>query len=88
MPGGYKYAWNITTAEADLAATLGFVAATGADAPNLIWGVNSPKPPRASKRENGSSVSTFCKPQQSVIDAAITAGFSISGVDYDLLPNV
>lgn len=88
MPGGYKYAWNITAAEAALASTLGFTAATGADASSLIWGVNYPKPPRASKKENGSSVSTFCKPQQSVIDAAITAGYSISGVDYDLLPNV
>jgi hypothetical protein len=88
MPGGYKYAWNITAAEVDLAADLGFVAATGADASNLIWGVNYPKPPRASKKENGSNVSTFCKPQKSVMDAATTAGYSISGVDYDLIPNL
>jgi hypothetical protein len=87
MPGGYKYAWNITAAEVSLSTTLGFEAATGADASSLIWGINYPKPPRASKKENGSSVSTFIKPQASVIDAAITAGFSVGGVDYDLLPN-
>lgn len=87
MPGGWKYAWNITAAEADLADELGFVQATGADATDLVWGVNSPKPPRAIRRQNGSSVSTFIKPQQSQIDAAIAAGFSVSGVDYDLLPN-
>lgn len=87
MPGGYKYAWNITATEASLASTLGFVAASGADASSLIWGVNYPKPPRASKKENGSTTSTFCKPQQSVITAAITAGYTISGVDYDLLPS-
>lgn len=87
MPGGYKHAWNLTASEVDLAGILGFQIATGADASDLVWGVNSPKPPRATKRENGSSTSTFCKPQQSVIDAAIEAGFSISGIDYDLLPN-
>lgn len=87
MPGGWLYAWNITAAEADLAQQLGFKLAGGADAGNLVWGVNSPKPPRASKRENGSSTSTFIKPQQSVIDAAVGAGYSISGIAYDLLPD-
>lgn len=87
MPGGYKYAWNITAAESDLAAELGFVVATGSEASSLIWGINYPKPPRASKRESGRSISTFIKPQQSVIEAAITAGYSISGVDYDLIPS-
>ncbi len=86
MPGSWKYAWNITKAEADLAGVLGFQLATGADAADLIWGVNDPKPPRAVKRENGSSTSTFIQPKQSVIDKAIAAGFSISGINYDLLP--
>ncbi len=86
MPGGWKYAWNITKAEADLSAILGFQLATGADAADLVWGVNDPKPPRATKRENGSSTSTFIQPKQSVIDKAIEAGFSISGINYDLLP--
>lgn len=87
MPGGWKYAWNITKAEVDLAATLGFIVATGSDASDLVWGVNYPKPPRATKRTNGSSTSSFIKPQASVIDKAIEGGYSISGVDYDLLPN-
>lgn len=86
MPGGWKYAWSLTAAEVDLAGTLGFTVATGADATDLVWGVNYPKPPRATKRENGSSVSTFIAPKQSVIGKAIEAGFSVSGVDYDLVP--
>ncbi|MEL7406333.1 MAG: hypothetical protein AAFN00_05145 [Cyanobacteria bacterium J06558_2] len=87
MPGGWKYAWNITAAEADLASVLGFQLASGADAADLIWGVNSPKPPRATKRENGSSVSTFIAPKQSIIDKAVGAGYTVSGVNYDLLPD-
>ena len=87
MPGGWNYAWNITKTEAALAATLGFTVANGADASSLVWGVNYPKPPRATKRTNGSSTSTFMKPQASAIDKAIEAGFSVSGVDYELLPN-
>ncbi len=86
MPGGWKYAWNITKEEADLAGVLGFQLATASDASDLVWGVNDPKPPRAVKRENGSSTSTFIQPKQSVIDKAIEAGFSISGINYDLLP--
>ncbi len=86
MPGGWKYAWNITKEEADLAGVLGFQLATASDASDLVWGVNDPKPPRAVKRENGSSTSTFIQPKQSVIDKAIGAGFSISGINYDLLP--
>lgn len=86
MPGGYKYAWNITAAEAALATDLGFVAATGSDAGSLIWGINSPKPPRATKKDASGSTSTFIKPLKSVMDAAFDKGYSISSVDYDLLP--
>ena len=87
MPGGWRYAWNITASEADLASELGFVLATGNDARELIWGVNYPKPPRASKSEESGTVSTFIKPQNSVIESAINRGWSVSGVDYDLLPD-
>ncbi len=87
MPGGWKYAWNITASEADLASELGFVLATGADATDLIWGVNYPKPPRASKTDENGTTSTFIKPQNSAIEAAIGKGWSVSGVDYDLLPD-
>lgn len=86
MPGGWKYAWNITAAEADLAADLGFTLATGSDASELIWGVNYPKPPRATKRSAAGSTSTFIQPKQSIMDAAINKQYSVSSVDYDLLP--
>ncbi|WP_414527859.1 hypothetical protein [Nodularia chucula] len=85
MPGGYNYAWNLTAAEMDNAAILGITQATGSTE-NLVWG-STPKPPRASKRVGGSTVSTFIKPQQSVLDAAVAAGWSIRGVNYDLLPS-
>ncbi len=85
MPGGWKYAWNITASEADLASDLGFVLASGADAASLVWGVNYPKPPRASRQDEGGSTSTFMKPQNSAITKAISKGWSVSGVDYDLL---
>lgn len=85
MPGGYKYAWNLTASETEHMAILGIEAATGGT-DNLVWGSN-PKPPRASKKINGSTVSTFLKPQASVIEAAANAGWSIRGVNYDLIPN-
>lgn len=86
MPGGYNYAWNITSSEADLAGELGFQLAAGSTQ-DLIWG-SSPKPPRASKK-NGENrtVSTFIQPKLSVIEAAIGKGWSVSGVNYDLLPD-
>lgn len=86
MPGGWNYAWNITSAEVDLAADLGFTVASGADASNLIWGVNSPKPPRATKRTADGSVSTFIQPKKSIMDAAVGKEYSVSSVDYELLP--
>lgn len=85
MPGGYNYAWNITAGEMTHAAVLGFSQASGSTA-NLIWG-STPKPPRASKRISGGTVSTFIEPRPAVINAAVTAGWSVSGVDYDLLPD-
>ncbi len=85
MPGGYNYAWNITASEVDLAGELGFIAATGSTQ-DLIWG-SSPKPPRASKKnETGRTVSTFIQPKLSVIEAAVGKGWSVSGVNYDLIP--
>ncbi len=85
MPGAYKYAWNLTAAEVDNAAILGIEQASGST-DNMVWG-STPKPPRASKRVGGSTVSTFIKPQQSVIEAAVGAGWSVRGVSYDLIPN-
>lgn len=87
MPGGYNYAWNITATEAtDHATILGQTQATATTA-NLIWG-STPKPPRATKLVGGSQVSSFIEPRPAIINAAIADGWSISGVDYDLLPDV
>ncbi|WP_414550504.1 hypothetical protein [Anabaena sp. CCY 0017] len=85
MPGGYKYAWNLTAAEVSKAGELGIEQASGST-DNMVWG-STPKPPRASKREGGSTVSTFIKPQASVIDAAVDKGWTVRGVSYDLIPN-
>jgi hypothetical protein len=85
MPGGYNHAWNIPSEEMDLADELKFAQAT-ASTPNLVWGVNRPKPPKASIRVGGSTRSTFIEPKKSTMDAAVAAGFSVSGVDYALLP--
>ncbi|WP_052056020.1 hypothetical protein [Myxosarcina sp. GI1] len=76
MPGGWNYAWNITAAEAKLSSTLGFTVADSAD--DLVWGVNSPKPPRAYKKEADGVVSTFIAPKQSVFDKASNEGWSIT----------
>lgn len=87
MPGGWKYAWNISAAEADLASIMGFQLATGSDARDLIWGVDDPKPPRAAKKTPAGITSTFIKPQLSVIEKAIQEGWTVSSVNYDLIPN-
>ena len=84
MPGDWKYAWNITAGEVGLGQTLGFTQATAADAAELIWGVNYPKPPRASKAGTDGSVSTFVEPKESTVEAAVNGGYSISSVDYAL----
>jgi hypothetical protein len=86
MPGNWKYAWNITAAEADLASLLGFELAQGSDASSLVWGVGDPKPPRATKKTAEGTTSTFIKPQASVIDRATADGWTVSAVNYDLLP--
>jgi len=86
MPGGWRYAWNITAAEADLADDLGFVLAGGDDASSLIWGVQDPKPPRARRVTASGSQSTFVAPSQAKLDAAATAGWTISSPPYAVLP--
>lgn len=85
MPGGWNYAWNITSDDVDLAADLGFAQAT-ASTENLIWGVSYPKPPRATRRISGASHSSFISPAASVIDPAVAAGWTVSSIDYDLVP--
>lgn len=84
MPGGYRYAWNLTASEVDQIGVLGIELASGSTE-KLVWG-SDPKPPRASKKIGGSRVSTFIKPQESVLEAAVNAGWSISSVSYALIP--
>lgn len=77
MPGGWRYAWNITRAELDLADDLGFTVAVGTES-GLVFGAQSPKPPRATRKANGQITSTFIEPDQTIMDAAIADGWSIS----------
>jgi hypothetical protein len=83
MPGGWSYAWNISSAEANLGTSLGFTVPTTSTV--LVWGVNDPKPPRATKQTADGTVSTFIEPKQSTIDAAKANGFTVSAVAYDLI---
>jgi hypothetical protein len=85
MPGGYNYTWNLNKEELTHQSVLGFEL-TSAETDNRVWG-STPKPPRASIIIQGQRTSTFIKPQASVIDKAIAAGWSVSGVDYDLIPD-
>lgn len=84
MPGGYRHAWNLPVGELDLQNDLGFEIATGATK-NLIWGINDPKPPRASKRSGGVTKSTFIAPKRSIIEKAVGLGWTISSTSYDLI---
>ena len=80
MPGGYKYAWNLTRAEvAEATSELGVKLANGSET-DLIWG-SSPKPPRARKLTAAGSVSTFSDPDEAAQTAAETAGWSVGSFD-------
>ncbi|HEY9804803.1 MAG TPA: hypothetical protein V6D25_31005 [Leptolyngbyaceae cyanobacterium] len=87
MPGNYNYAWQLTKDMADVMAILGIQAAAG-DTADMVWG-SDPSPPRASKRIQGtnSRMSTFIQPKNSIIIAAVQAGWSITKIDYDLIPD-
>jgi hypothetical protein len=80
MTAGWNYAWNLSTAEIEYKDILGLQTPTSTNVQSLVWGVNSPKPPRASKKIGGSTVSTFINPAQTILDAASEAGWAISGV--------
>lgn len=84
MPGGYNYAWNLTQEGTKHMAVLGIKDATGST-DNMVWG-SAPKPPRASKIElDGSAFSTFAEPARTIIDKAVGEGWSVTGVDYELI---
>ncbi len=80
MPGGYKYAWNLTRAEvAEATGELGVKLATGNEN-DLIWG-STPKPPRAQKQTAAGSVSTFSDPSEAAGVAAAEAGWTVGSFD-------
>lgn len=77
-----KYAWNMqkdlfNDTTAAVTTNLGIKAVSANDIPELIWGANDPKPPRASKRINGRVRATFISPKLSIIEKAQNAGWSV-----------
>ncbi|WP_342597702.1 hypothetical protein VKI21_06990 [Cyanobacterium aponinum UTEX 3222] len=79
-PFGKSYAWNIPANRRQIAIELGATVPT--DPTQLVWGAY-PKPPRATKIDNGVRTSTFCPPDQVSIDAAASKGYSVEGLDGD-----
>jgi hypothetical protein len=82
MPGGYNYAWNYDSTEQEYLPILGITKAS-ASTENLVWG-SFPKPPRASKEIGGSQTSTFIEPKANTVEKAVAAGWSVTGVAYEL----
>lgn len=83
--GTYNYAWNLTTAEQTNMAILGIEFASGST-PALVWG-STPKPPRATRKTNtGRILSTFIRPDRTIVEAAQAAGWSVSD-EYGMLPD-
>lgn len=80
-PLGYKYAWNMASADVNDAAEAGVKKASAGET-NLVWG-SFPKPPRAYKRTAAGGFSTFCPPTPEGVEAAVTAGFTVEGIDPD-----
>ena len=85
MPGvTWKYAWRMDYADFTAhQVALGLEEATGGG--TLVFG-GSLKPPRATIIQNGQSTSSFIAPKAAIIDKAAAAGWSISGVNYELIP--
>lgn len=81
-PHGYKYAWNIASADKAKALALGATVPTTSEL--LVWG-SFPKPPRATIKEASGSFSTFIPPDAVSIAAAIEQGYSVTGLDDDWL---
>ncbi|MBD2090377.1 hypothetical protein H6F67_10975 [Microcoleus sp. FACHB-1515] len=81
--GTYNYAWNLTADEQQHMQILGIEFASGST-PALVWG-STPKPPRATRKINGRVVSTFIRPDRTVVTAAENAGWSISD-PFGVLP--
>lgn len=77
-PLGYKYAWNMHAPDVPEATKAGVKAATPGDR-DLVWG-SFPKPPRAFKRTEAGSFSTFCPPTEAAVTQAVANGFTVEGI--------
>ena len=61
---------------------LGIKAATANDLATMIWGVNKPKPPRASKHVKKRVIETFFSPTTAIIDKLGEAGWTAHNLAY------
>jgi hypothetical protein len=85
--GIVKYGWNMSRAiftdtSLDVGTNLGIQAATANDLATMIWGVNKPKPPRASKQVKKRVIETFFSPTTAIIDKLGTAGWRANNLAY------
>lgn len=85
--GGFiKYAWNMKKDLLAAAQTpLGINVVSASDLADLVWGINSPTPPRATKRINGRFRSTFMTAKASVLDKASAAGWAVQLGAYEAI---
>ena len=79
--GTVKYGWNMSRAvftDTSLAVgtNLGIKAATANDLATMIWGVNKPKPPRASKQVKKRVIETFFSPTTAILGKLGETGWS------------
>jgi hypothetical protein len=85
--GIVKYGWNMSRAifnDQSLAVgtNLGIKAATANDLPEMIWGVNKPKPPRASKHVKKRVIETFFSPSAAIISKLGETGWTAHNLAY------
>lgn len=84
--GSIKYAWIMPRSLYQAVGTdLGINALTANDVSNVVWGINKPKLPRATKRIGGSTRSTFFSAKASVIDNLAGKGYSLRLYDFEAI---
>lgn len=85
--GIVKYGWNMSRAifnDQSLAVgtNLGIKEATANDLATMIWGVNKPKPPRASKHVKKRVIETFFSPTNTIIGKLGETGWTAHNLAY------
>lgn len=84
--GSFKYAWVMPKTLFQAVGTdLGIQPLTANDVASVLWGINKPKLPRATKRIGGSTRSTFFSAKQSVIDNLAGKGYSLRLFDFEAI---